>query len=142
MMICSKAKFLAALSVGCALILSAPFYANASDEDFGYLGYEKASANNPTVQGLLEALKQNPNAIVQVQEGWTIVELQTETEMSLWSFAPSTHPAHPAVAERRVFQQDGNVYIETDIKCEAAKAECDAFARSFQQLNQQMQQGR
>ncbi|HSK86707.1 MAG TPA: hypothetical protein VK880_00010 [Anaerolineales bacterium] len=90
----------------------------------------------PTVVDALAGLKARDDVIVEVKDGWTIV---TETDdLITWSFAPSGHPAHPAVAKRVFYEEEGGWYVKMSILCEADKAACDQFGRDFEALNEQM----
>jgi hypothetical protein len=89
-----------------------------------------------TVAEALSALTKAPGLDVANRGGWTIV---TDNEHStLWSFAPASHPAFPAVVKRTVASKDGSVYVDMQVLCEAAKAACDALVRDFMALNERM----
>jgi hypothetical protein len=91
-----------------------------------------------SVAEALADLKARSDVSIEVSQGWTIV---TEAEGSTtWSFAPENHPAYPAVAKRRIFQDQNGWQIDMDIRCEAEKAACDQFVREFDALNEQMRQ--
>jgi hypothetical protein len=76
--------------------------------------------------------------IVEVSQGWTTV---TEADgLTIWSFTPSGHPAHPAAAKRVLFKDQEGWQIKMDILCEADKAACDQFVKDFEALNEQMRQ--
>lgn len=109
-----------------------PFVASSSD------GVKSNPIGYSTVSGALTALTLNPEAVVKVQEGWTIVEVRKSKEQSLWSFTPPGHPAHPAVVKRTVYEKDGSVMMQTNALCEASKRECDKLMRGFAELEQQI----
>ena len=55
------------------------------------IGYESPAA-------ALAALREDPDATISTQEGWTIVSVQGENELALWSFTPESQllpVAHP-----------------------------------------------
>jgi hypothetical protein len=73
---------------------------------------------------------------VSLQSGWTIVE--DRANLTLWSFTPSGHPAHPAAFRRTITEKDGAFFVQTDGLCEATKAACDKLMAEFQELNDKM----
>jgi hypothetical protein len=58
--------------------------------------------------------------------------------LTIWSFTPSGHPAHPAVVRRVVVRQDGAMHVKMSGLCEATKPACDKLWTDFEQLNEQM----
>ena len=104
-----------------------------------------AAAEGPsyaTAVAALEALRAKPGVKTSVQSGWTVIE--DAATLSLWSFPPAGHPAHPAAIQRRVEQEGSNVVMKMNVLCEAPKAACDALVADFEKLNgnvrRQMQQ--
>ena len=57
----------------------------------------------------------------------------------LWNFTKPHHPAHPAVACRRIVQRGEQFSVETQLECRAAKARCDQLAADYARLDKQMQ---
>lgn len=102
---------------------------------------DAASIGYTSVQNALEGLKKKPGVEIREHSGWTIISEKGGKEMALWSFAPRSDPAYPAVARRYVFEKDGGVYVDMDVLCEASKAACDHFVEQFSLLNDQMIQG-
>ncbi|WP_105189800.1 molecular chaperone DnaJ [Pseudoalteromonas sp. T1lg48] len=104
---------------------------------FGFYAYanEQSSIGYKTVELALEALKNKQGTKLSVQGGWTIVEDKEESNMVLWSFTPSAHPAYPAAVKRKVLERDGKVYIQMSALCQAKKAACDKLMQEFEQLN-------
>ncbi len=91
-----------------------------------------------SVAEALADLKTRDDVSIEVSQGWTIV---TEADgITTWSFTPSDHPAHPAVAKRILFEDQDGWQIKMNILCESDKAACDQFARDFEALNEQMRQ--
>jgi hypothetical protein len=86
-----------------------------------------------SVAEALEALRSNANIETRVENGWTIAV--DKTSNAIWSFAPDTDAAYPAVAKRTVVQRDGSVSLDMKVLCQASKEACDAFVRQFQALN-------
>ena len=90
----------------------------------------------PSVPEALAALRAKPGVEISTQNGWTIV---TEPARHvLWSFAPSGHPAYPAVVKRDIVEQDGKIAVRMGVKCGATKEACDALVREFIGLNEKM----
>jgi hypothetical protein len=57
----------------------------------------------------------------------------------LWNFTKTTHPAYPSVACRRIVRdQDGDLRVETQLSCNAAKPECDQLAAGYAALDKEM----
>jgi hypothetical protein len=85
------------------------------------------------VAATLAALRSKPGVSFRTENGWTIAE--DRAAMTIWSFAPSGHPAYPSVVKRWVTQENGEANLNMDVHCEATKAPCDALVREFQKLN-------
>lgn len=97
-----------------------------------------SSPGYSSVAEALTALKTRDNVSIEVSQGWTIV---TEADgLTTWSFTPSNHPAHPAVAKRALYEDPDGWHIKMDVLCEAEKAACDQFVKEFEALNEQMRQ--
>jgi len=99
---------------------------------------QPSSLGYSSVEEALADLKTRDNVSIEVSQGWTIV---TEADgLTTWSFTPSNHPAHPAVAKRVLYEDQEGWHIKMDVLCEAEKAACDQFVKDFEALNQQMRQ--
>ena len=99
---------------------------------------QTSSLGYSSVAEALADLKTKDTVSVEVSQGWTIV---TEADgLTTWSFTPSNHPAHPAVAKRVLFEGQDGWQIQMDVLCEAEKASCDQFVKDFEILNEQMRQ--
>jgi hypothetical protein len=97
---------------------------------------QAGSFDYSSVAEALDDLKTRDDVTIDVSQGWTIV---TEADgLTTWSFTPSDHPAHPAVAKRALYQDQGGWHIKMSIRCEAEKAACDQFVRDFEALNEQL----
>lgn len=68
------------------------------------------------------------------------IVLDDTAHLVTWTFTQASHPAHPAVARREMYQQGGAWYVVTAILCEAARRPCDRLARDFEVLDEQMRQ--
>ena len=91
----------------------------------GSLGY-------PTVAAALEGLRASPGLVFSTQNGWTIAV--DEKARTIWSFAPSSSPAYPAVVKREVVQKGPMAAVKTSVLCEAAKQPCDDLVRTFAEM--------
>jgi hypothetical protein len=58
--------------------------------------------------------------------------------LSLWSFVPEGHPAYPAAVDRKVVQQENDLFIQMSVLCEASKAACDALVTEVTGLNERL----
>jgi hypothetical protein len=82
-----------------------------------------------TVADALASLKQMKEATFSVVRGWTIVT--DEAHLTVWSFAPKTDPAYPAVVKRMVTSTGTGSKVTTNVLCEAGKAACSNLVREF-----------
>jgi hypothetical protein len=119
------------LSCGLALAGLAAITAAAAQTPPNGIGY-------PSVAAALQGVRAKPGANVTVQGGWTVVS--ENGGLTLWSFTPVGHPAHPAVVRRRIFQKDSAWLIDMQGLCEAKKPACDQLMMEFEALNEQMRQ--
>ena len=89
----------------------------------------------------LEEIRAKPGVAISITkpDGWVIAA--EPGGMVIWSFAPETHAAYPAVVRRAiVVGTDGVVRIETTGLCEAAKGPCDKLMDEFREMNAKAQQ--
>ncbi|MGE0213119.1 MAG: hypothetical protein AB7S41_15630 [Parvibaculaceae bacterium] len=87
-----------------------------------------------TVEEARTTLLAKPGVKSQDESGWLVVN----DANVMWTFAPVNHEANPAVVRRQIIEQDGGLFIHTELLCEAAKAPCDRLNKTFQDLNAQM----
>jgi hypothetical protein len=97
-----------------------------------------SSIGYSSVESALADLESQPGNIVTLQGGWTIIS--NPNNLTVWSFTPKAHPAHPAAVRRTSVERNGDVYMVMQALCEAEKAPCDALIDEFKQLNQQMRE--
>jgi hypothetical protein len=96
----------------------------------------KPDREYPTAAAALDAIRAKSGVKISVQSGWTVIE--DRSTLSIWSFTPPGHPAHPAAIHRKVVQQGDNLFIKMNVLCEAPKSACDAMVAEFQNLNGQV----
>lgn len=87
----------------------------------------------PSVADALKALHSKPDVVFTTVNGWTIAT--DEAAYTIWSFAPLTYPAYPAVVRRQVVAKGSSSLISMAVECEASKAACDELVRTFAQMN-------
>jgi len=91
-----------------------------------------------SVAEALADLKTREDVSIHALQGWTIV---TEANgLTNWSFAPSDHPAYPAVAKRVLYRDEAGWHFRMDVLCEAEPAACEEFVRYFETINAPMYQ--
>ncbi len=92
----------------------------------------------PTVAEAMDALQKKQGTTRRVQEGWVLIEDFASGEMTLWSFTPSSHPAHPSAVKRTFLTREGATHLQMSVRCEAEKTPCDQLVRDFEKLNAEM----
>jgi len=97
---------------------------------------QSSSVGYSTVGAALRALKSRPGVQFATQAGWTIAT--DEAAKTIWSFAPASDPAYPAVVKREVVQTGTVIEMKMSVLCGASKPACDNLVRQFEQLNAQM----
>jgi hypothetical protein len=123
-----------AMRVLAALMLAAVFANSAIAQDTP--GVSTSDREYATVALALEALRAKSGVKISDLAGWTVIE--DRSTLSLWSFTPSGHPAHPAAIHRKVVQEGNNIFVKMHVLCEAPKPACDKVVADFQSLNQQV----
>jgi hypothetical protein len=92
----------------------------------------------PTVAAALEGLRTKGGVNVRNEGGFTVIE--DARTMAIWTFTAAGHAAHPAVVRRGVVQRGTDIFVDMQVKCEAAKPACDKLTAEFQALTEQMRQ--
>jgi hypothetical protein len=87
----------------------------------------------PSVAAALQGLHTRSGVVFSTENGWTIAT--DEAHYTIWSFAPPSYPAYPAVVVRQVIPEGSGSTIEMNVQCEASKAACDDLVRTFSQMN-------
>ena len=85
----------------------------------------------------LASLTARKDVTISTVRDWTIV---TDTKnMTIWSFAPASYSAYPAVVRRVVrARSDGGSDIDMSVLCEASKEACDQLVREFVAMNKRI----
>jgi Protein of unknown function (DUF4019) len=89
-----------------------------------------------SVKEALDALVARKTLNVSQQGGWTIINDRAQN--TIWSFTPSSHPAHPAVVKRTIVSDKGQLGVQMNALCEAQKVACDDLMAEFTAMNKQM----
>ncbi len=98
-----------------------------------------SSIGYASVDAARKALTARSDVDIRTAEGgWTVIVVPKEN--TVWTFAPESHPAHPAAVKRAPFEKDGVIYLGTNVLCQAKKAVCDALVRDFIALNERIEQ--
>jgi hypothetical protein len=94
---------------------------------------EPAEIGYASVAAALQALQADPNAQVEMQQGWTIVAGREREQPVQWFFTPLGHPAHPSVIKRTALERAGQGFIDVTALCHVEQAECDRLIDDFRQ---------
>jgi len=92
----------------------------------------ESTVGYPTVAAALAGLHARSAVEFSSHNGWTIAT--DNAALTMWSFAPASDPAYPAVVKRQVTHDGGGTDIKTNVLCEASKQACDTLVRRFEQL--------
>src|ERR1700738_1060328 len=91
-----------AIAATAFFLLAMPAFAQQTDQP---ANPPTSSVGYPSVATALAALQARNDVKTWIQDGWTVIE----DGMTLWSFTPAGHPAHPSVAKRsRVGEKRGD----------------------------------
>jgi hypothetical protein len=90
-----------------------------------------------TVAEALTALKARSDLTASTDHGWMI--FLDQKNLTIWSFAPSSYPAYPAVVKRVVrARPTGGSDVDMAVLCEGSKEACDRLVREFDAMNQRL----
>ena len=85
----------------------------------------------------LASLRARQDLTVSTVRDWTIIV--DDTHKAVWSFAPPSYPAYPAVVKRAVrARPEGGSEIHMSVLCEATKEACDNLVREFNTMNKRI----
>ena len=87
-----------------------------------------------SVAAAMKALRAKPSVVFTTENGWTIAT--DEAAYTVWSFAPPTYPAYPAVVKRQVTSERTGSSMQTSVQCEASKSACDDLVRTFSKMSE------
>jgi hypothetical protein len=90
-----------------------------------------------SVATALASLTGRKDVNISTVRDWTII---TDTKnLTVWSFAPASYSAYPAVVRRVVrARSDGGSDIDMSVLCEASKEACDQLVREFVAMNKRI----
>ena len=114
--------------------------ATTKNESVEHKGLTNKSESKVSALQALDKLKNNPDAKFRVTRGWTVVNINTADEKSIYSFTPESHPAYPSIVKRETIEQDGSIYIDMSVNCNASKKACDSLVQQFVSLNNKVKE--
>lgn len=126
------ARLTLAALLGMALVACAqPPSAEAQAEDAANPdGTSGTTIGFPTVASAWQALRDNHELEISVQDGW--INYLDRPQRTLWSFVPTSHPAYPTVIKRvLVDREGGEPELLMDGLCEADEATCGELVRQL-----------
>jgi hypothetical protein len=110
-------------------ILSAPLAAQTS----------KTPQEFESIPDAYAALVAEPGATITKHEnGWETVAVPEGDYEGAWSFAPQNHPAYPSVVKRKLINSQGNLYVDTKVRCGAPKTACNQLVLDFRKLDDEI----
>jgi hypothetical protein len=89
------------------------------------------------IPAMRERISQLPGATIAEGQNPNFIVIITASG-HLWNFTKPNHPAHPAIACRRVVKVGEQFHVETHLRCQAAKNRCDKLAADYATLAQKM----
>jgi hypothetical protein len=92
----------------------------------------------PSVAAALDGLRAKSGVKLSNQSGFTVIE--EPATHTLWTFTPAGHPAHPAVVRRAIVKEGDDLFVDMDVKCEAAKPACDKLVAEFLAMNDRIRE--
>jgi hypothetical protein len=91
-----------------------------------------------SIAEMYERIRRLPGAAVAQSQDPLFDVINLEPQGQLWNFTKTTHPAYPSVACRRIVLVEGQLRVQTELRCNAARAECDRLAADYGALDRQM----
>jgi hypothetical protein len=90
-----------------------------------------------TVAEAISDLQKRTDVKISTVRGWTIIA--DSKNLTVWSFAPSTYPAYPAVVKRSALSRaGGGSDVHISVLCEASKPACDDLVREFYSMTRKL----
>ena len=96
------------------------------------------ASNYATFASTLATVRSLPQARSSNRGGWTIIEVPTTDGVSMWSFTPNNHPAHPSAVRRHVTFTPEGPLMDTKVLCEAGTEQCRVFTAQLHQVQQKL----
>lgn len=102
---------------------------------------EGSAIGYASVAEALAAVKRDPAAKELFSGDGTVIQIGKvgQSNYALWNFVSPSHLAYPSAVKRVFVERSGQVVIDMDVSCEAAKPKCDQLVRDFMTLNEGMQ---
>lgn len=94
---------------------------------------DESTIGYPSVAAAREALRAKPGVVFTKENGWDVAI--DEAALTVWSFAPPSYPAFPAVVKRQAIPVGQFSRAVMSVQCEASKASCDELVRTFSEMN-------
>jgi hypothetical protein len=91
-----------------------------------------------SIAEMYERISRLPGATVAQSQDPLFDVINLEPQGQLWNFTKATHPAYPSLACRRIVLVEGQLRVQTELRCNAARAECDRLAADYGALDRQM----
>jgi hypothetical protein len=101
------------------------------------LGYKGKNNDGLAPDELLSKLRSDGETQIREEKDWIVAS--SEKLRTIWSFPPKGHPAYPSYVKREVVEKGGALYMETSVRCGAAKPQCDKLVKDFIELNARVQ---
>ena len=101
---------------------------------------EGSAIGYASVAEALTAVKRDPAAREMFSGDGTVIQIGKigQPNYALWTFVSPSHSAYPSAVKRVFVERSGQIVIDMDVKCEAAKPKCDQLVREFMTLNDRM----
>jgi hypothetical protein len=93
----------------------------------------ESSIGYPSVEAAQNALSKKTGIILTRENGWLIAT--DKANLTIWSFAPKSYPAYPAVVKRQVVAGAKGSSVTMKVQCESSKVACDDLVRTFSRMN-------
>jgi hypothetical protein len=88
------------------------------------------------VADILAELHKRPSVTFSTEKGW-LVAVDPDYH-ALYSFAPPSNPAYPAVVKRTLSRFGGQFGVRSDAMCQASQQKCAAFMSDFTAEDEQL----
>ena len=89
-----------------------------------------------SVDEAMEDLASQPGAVVEEQDGWTVITFEESKDSQvLWTFVPEHHYAYPAMARRQMILEGQTWDVDTTLMCGGSEASCVQLQQDFENLD-------